>query len=138
MANKTYCFVENGVVTNRAVFDGTIPNNWPNRAKWIASEVAQIGWTYANGKFVAPTPPVIEVPDPVTIVYKGDLWRRATDVEAEAIIAALDAQPKRRQRLFNDVLALRSDDELWPLLMGAATQLFGAARAAELLAPSEP
>lgn len=76
-------------------------------------------------------------PDPIIIVYPADLWRRTTDEEAEAIDAAVQEQPLRLRRLFEMAQTFQSDDELWPLLMGAATDLFGEARALELLAPSD-
>lgn len=74
-------------------------------------------------------------PGPV-VVFPGDLWRRTTDAEAEAIDAAMKAQPLRIRRLFDAAQTYQSDDPLWPLLMGAAVQLFGEARARELLAAS--
>lgn len=80
-----------------------------------------------------PAPPV--APSPV-VLYPADLWRRTTNAEAEAIDAAMEAQPLRIRRLFDAAQTYQSDDPLWPLLTGAAVNLFGAARAAELLAPS--
>ncbi|WP_058599005.1 hypothetical protein [Aureimonas ureilytica] len=71
-----------------------------------------------------------------TIVYPADLWRRATDPEGDAIYEAMQRQSRRIIELFRAAQTYQSDDELWPLLMGAATELFGADRAAELLAPS--
>lgn len=54
---KTYCLIENGIVTNRAVFDGDMPKGWADKgAKWVASETADIGWSYSRGKFKAPAP----------------------------------------------------------------------------------
>lgn len=70
------------------------------------------------------------------VVYKLDLWERATDAEAEAILAAMQAQPVRIRMIFDAAQTFREDHELWPLLMGAAVQLFGEGRAAQLLAPS--
>ncbi|MDF1599736.1 hypothetical protein PZ895_08090 [Mesorhizobium sp. YIM 152430] len=74
----------------------------------------------------------------VTVVFPADLWRRATDEEAEAIDQAMGAQPLRIRRIFQNAQSYQSDDELWPLLMGAAIQLFGEARAAVLLESSLP
>lgn len=72
----------------------------------------------------------------LTILFPGDLWRRTTDAEAAAIDAAMSAQSIRLARLFMTAQTYRSDDPLWPLLVQVATSLFGAQRAAELLAPS--
>lgn len=63
----TYCQVQNGSVVNRALFDGAIPADWPDRDSWIESEVAQIGWTYADNEF-APPPAEPPAPPPVPMV----------------------------------------------------------------------
>lgn len=84
-------------------------------------------WTLTD----VPQPP----PMPV-IVSPADLWRRATEAEAEAIEAAMSSQPLRIRRLFERASTYQSDDPLWPLLYGSAVELFGAERAAELLAAS--
>jgi hypothetical protein len=54
----TYVKVENGVVVNRAVFDGEMPLGWPEYASWVQNEIAQIGWTYDGTDFVGPPPAV--------------------------------------------------------------------------------
>lgn len=59
---KTYCKVVGGVVVDRAIFDGSMPEDWPDRELWQHSETAQIGWTYANGVFTGPAP--AEAPQP--------------------------------------------------------------------------
>ncbi|WP_247879089.1 hypothetical protein [Brucella sp. 6810] len=73
-------------------------------------------------------PPIIEVPS-VT------LWERLTEAEAEQVNAAMATQPFRTRQIFLTANTFRSDHELWPLLVQMATDLFGEARAAELLAP---
>jgi len=88
-------------------------------------------WRQTWGVTALPVTP----PGPI-VVFPADLWRRTTDAEAEAIDAAMNAQPLRIRRLFLTAQTYQSDDPLWPLLTGAAAQLFGEARAAELLAPS--
>ncbi|MBD9445748.1 MULTISPECIES: hypothetical protein [unclassified Rhizobium] len=57
-----YCKVENGVVTNRAVFDEEMPDDWPDRDTWHQDDEAQIGWAFENGAFVVPTsePPTLD------------------------------------------------------------------------------
>jgi hypothetical protein len=49
-----YVKVENDVVVNRAVFDDSLPPDWPEPEKWFANEEAQIGWTYDGTTFRAP------------------------------------------------------------------------------------
>lgn len=53
------CKIENGVVTNRAHFDGAVPDGWiaATGGIWIESSAAQIGWSYAIGVFTAPPAP---------------------------------------------------------------------------------
>src|SRR5687768_13284028 len=36
--------------------------------------------------------------------YKADIWRRATDAEAEMIAAALASQPLRKRKIFEDAV----------------------------------
>lgn len=53
--------VENGVVTNRAVFNGPVPDEWKARG-WVLEDQAQIGWTREGDRFVAPPPPPTRSP----------------------------------------------------------------------------
>lgn len=92
-------------------------------------------WDYEE--IVIPEEPEPEPePDPVTILYPVDLWTRVTDAEAEAIEAAMLTQSVRLQNIFKSASSYRSDHELWGILTGMTTQLFGAERAAEILAAS--
>jgi len=91
------------------------------------------GASWRQSWVVTPIAPV--EPGPI-VVFPADLWRRTTDAEAEAIDAAMNGQSLRNRRLFETAQTYQSDDPLWPLLMGAAVQLFGEARARELLAAS--
>lgn len=45
-----YAIIENGIVSNIAVSDAPLADNW------VASEVAKIGDEYKNGQFVTPSP----------------------------------------------------------------------------------
>lgn len=102
--------------------------------QWRAWIDAPQGYRW-NGAEVEPYVPP-PAPAPATVVMPADLWRRATDDEAQAIDAAMQAQPLRLRRIFQTATSYQSDDELWPLLMAAAVALFGEDRAAELLASS--
>lgn len=75
-------------------------------------------------------------PEPVTIVYPVDLWSRLTDAEADAVETAMTTQSVRIQNIFRAASSYRSDHELWPLLETVVVGLFGAQRAAEILAAS--
>lgn len=75
------------------------------------------------------------VPIPV-IVPAVTLWERMTEAEAEQVNAAMATQPFRTRQIFMTANTFRSDHELWPLLVQMATELFGEARAAELLSPA--
>ena len=81
--------------------------------------------------------PIIEPPPVLTRTYKADIWRRASEVEAEFIDAALAAQPARLRNLWRDSAYLDTGDELYPMVEAAFVAEFGPTRAAELLAPTE-
>jgi hypothetical protein len=81
------------------------------------------------------TPPTPEPEPIVTILPAITLWERLTEDEADQVNEAMATQPVRTQRIFTTANTFRSDHELWPLLQQMATELFGAERAAELLAP---
>lgn len=78
-----------------------------------------------------PPPPPL-----VVVLYPVDLWSRLTETEAEQVEAAIAAQPVRLRNIFKAASSYRSDHELWPLLDQVANQLFGAERAAVILAGS--
>lgn len=77
--------------------------------------------------------PTAEIPPFPTILPAVTLWERLTEVEADQVNEAMATQPVRTQRIFTTANTFRSDHELWPLLEQMATELFGEARAAELL-----
>ena len=81
-------------------------------------------------EYVPPAPPIVTVLPAVT------LWERLTEAEAEQVIAAMATQPFRTRQIFLTANTFRSDHELWPLLVQMANDLFGEARAAELLSPA--
>ncbi|MGD9476954.1 hypothetical protein [Shinella sp. G-2] len=94
---------------------------------WMAEHVGE----YEILPYVPPAEP-----QPVVIVYPVDLWSRMTDAEADAVEAAMAAQTIRVQNIFKSASSYRGDHELWPLLTSMAAELFGAPRAAEILAAS--
>jgi hypothetical protein len=78
----------------------------------------------------------IVLPPPSPILDKADIWRRATDAEAETIVQALGQQSVRKQRLFNDAQYIDLTDPDFADLQQGFVAAFGADRAAQLLAPS--
>lgn len=102
--------------------EGTI--NVPLRPS--ADHIWQDGeWVYVE--------PELE-PEPPVVIPAVTFWERTTEAEGSAIEAMLNQQPFRVRQIFMTAQSYRSDHELWPFLQGAAIQLFGEARAAELLA----
>lgn len=69
--------------------------------------------------------------------YKADIWRRATEQEAEVIEQMLANQSARIRGLWYDTSYILHTDELFQLAWDNAVQAFGEERAGELLAPSE-
>lgn len=64
-----YCRIADGLVVNRTVFDGPIPQGWAAPgAIWIEHEEAQIGWSYAEGVFAPPPAPPPGPPSPSDVV----------------------------------------------------------------------
>lgn len=72
-------------------------------------------------------------PEPPIVIPAVTFWERTTEAEGTAIEAMLNQQPFRIRQIFMAAQSYRSDHEIWPLLRGAAVQLFGENRAAELL-----
>lgn len=77
--------------------------------------------------------PSLIVPE-VIVLYPVTLWSRMSNEEAAQVEAAMATQPIRVQNIFKYASSYRSDHELWSLLETMATGLFGAERAAEILA----
>ena len=73
----------------------------------------------------------------LTRIPKDVVWRRATDQEAEAMEFALSQQPIRIRRIYEGATHIETGDELFSLLESAMTSMFGAAKAKELLAPTQ-
>lgn len=59
-----FCHIVDGVVADRAVFDGDIPDDWPDREQWVANEEAQIGWRVIEGTLVPEEPALPLYPAP--------------------------------------------------------------------------
>ena len=132
----------------RAVFDvagfptAFYPDDaWPEGYPTDAIEITEDDWheflnnqglrQWKDGGIAEYSPPSVE---PVTVLPAVTLWERLTNDEAEQVNAAMSTQPFRTRQIFLTANAFRSDHELWPLLESMATDLFGKARAVELLA----
>ncbi|TXM68213.1 hypothetical protein FV229_08410 [Methylobacterium sp. WL120] len=74
---------------------------------------------------------------PQKIIAKADIWRRATDEEADTILYILSQQTTRKRRIFNDATYIDHTDSMFAEMLQALTAAFGEARAVELLAPSD-
>lgn len=91
-------------------------------------------WEAEEGNEIQPYVP----PEPesvVTILPAVTLWERTTSSEAAQIEDVMATQDPRSRNIFRTAQTFRSDHELWPILKTLATQLFGAERAEQLLAP---
>ncbi|MCP1558397.1 UNVERIFIED_ORG: hypothetical protein M2438_002481 [Methylobacterium sp. SuP10 SLI 274] len=85
---------------------------------------------------VAQTFTDISVPAPQVIVFKKDIWVRATDAEADTIETVLSQQTTRKQRIFNEATYLDHADPFFAELKAGFIEAFGEERAGELLAES--
>jgi hypothetical protein len=114
------------------------PDGWeaPSDLVMVPTDTAGPGWSYDAGVFVPPVESVTPEPVLPSMTYKADIWRRASDAEAETIVAVLGQQTVRKQRLFNDATVLSHADPEFAELRAGFIAAFGEARASELLAPS--
>ena len=92
----------------------------------------------ACGKTLDPLTGTLSSPDAVSeaITYKADIFLRASDNQAELMVAMLGQQTVRIQEIFRASRHINHSDDLFSLLMGGLTSLFGEAEAARILAPS--
>jgi hypothetical protein len=82
-------------------------------------------------------PPLLPQPAPLPVVTDPlDFWRRCTITEAETVNQVALTMPIRDQQVFARAKAFDHADPDTGRLKDMLTQAFGAARAAELLAPS--
>lgn len=122
--------IEGGKVTN--IILGTLPGYVE------VDDTVGIGWSYANGKF---TPPIVPDPGPqppaAYRISKADIFRRATEDEADKLRALLSQVSVRMQEIYYGAPYVSTGDELYQTLHDAIEAELGSARANELLAPSE-
>ena len=105
---------------------GGVPTVWPRDDDGEQTEASLEPVLAAAGKQNAP----------VGITYKADIYRRATDEEAEAIEMALMHAPVRQRRLFESALHLDHSAPEFAQMKMALEEMFGEKRASELLLPS--
>lgn len=103
---------------------GGVPSVWPRQD----GEQTQAA---LNAVLMAYRPRVAPI-----ITSKADLFRRATDAEAEMIDSALKAGSVRERLIFENAQYLDHADPLFETMRMALSGMFGADRADELLAPS--
>lgn len=124
-----YVLVDNGIVVQS---DRTWEKDAPHPLGFIAAPDNVVpGFVYDDANFSAPAVPTVPA---VAVVYSVTLWSRLTNSEAVRVESAMATQPVRIQNIFKAASSYRSDHELWPLLETMAIELFGPARAAEILA----
>ena len=73
----------------------------------------------------------------LTKVFKVNVWKNATDLEAEKLVAKLAEQPLRLRKSWEDARYLETTDDTFALVKSAFVQAIGQARADILLAPTE-
>jgi hypothetical protein len=90
-------------------------------------------WDGAAAVVFEPPPPP---PPPRGVTYPADLWRRCTNLEADAIEKVVATMPVRERRIFETASFFDPGDPQFERLLELLTATFGADRAAELLEPS--
>lgn len=106
---------------------GGIPTVWPRDDAGSQTQAALDEVLAGSG---------LGEPVPAVITYKADIYRRATDEEAEAIEVALAEAPVRQRRLFESAQFLDHTAPEFVTMHEAMVGMFGAGRADELLAAS--
>jgi hypothetical protein len=139
LAFHQFIFNEDGLVVG-ALISNLLQPGAEEVSEEVFNHVFELGGAgrvrrNADGSFSAyDTPPP---PLPPGRTYKADIWRRATDEEAEVIDAQLNAQPLKLRNLFRDAQYLDHADEYFIQMKAGFVGAFGQARADELLAASE-
>lgn len=76
---RVYVLIEEstGMVENKFLWDGTEESGWfpPEGRIAIQSDVAQVGWKYLNGEFIAPPEPEAIPPTPQEIFNNNQAYR---------------------------------------------------------------
>ena len=63
-----YALIKDGIVSNRVVFDGEMPDGWAAEGEtWVASEEVQIGWSHDGKTFTAPPRGPDPEPEPIPV-----------------------------------------------------------------------
>lgn len=113
-----YAIIENAAVVNVAVGDAQLANNW------VASDVAQIGWTYESGNFLPPAPPAPEIPSVVTMRQARLAMLAAGRLaDVDAAIAALPSPDKEAVQIEWEYAAEVRRDHAWVQQLGDALEL---------------
>jgi hypothetical protein len=91
MDNYAVVNSETGIVENTVIWDGVEGSGWapPEGCIAVESDVASIGWTYANGLFAAPEPEPAPVPTPAEILAANTSIKTYLLTQAALSIAPL-------------------------------------------------
>ena len=106
------------------------------RALFVRLAALEFG---AIAAYVAPEQGETTPEDPFRQHYlrKATFWRRCTDDEADAIDDAINIQPTKWRRIFNDATILDLDDPMMTVMRETMVRVFGEDRTDVLLAPTE-
>lgn len=90
---------------------------------------------YVNGRVVQYSPPS---PSPTPIItYKGDVWRRVTEEQANQLDTEISKLGVRERNLWSDSLHLDHSDPFFLMLRDAMIQQWGITETDRVLAASE-
>lgn len=104
-----YALIElsTGLVVNVAVWDGTTEWAPEEGVIAVASDEAQIGWIYAEGKFVAPLTPADPPPTPEEILATNSAVRDYLLGQAALAIAPLQDAVDLEEATAEEVVLLK-------------------------------
>lgn len=107
-----YCKIENGKVIDRVLFEGAMPENWPDYEDFIQDDEAQIGWILDGEAFAPPPPPAPTLspaaPEPLAAYAASKRW----EIETGGIVVggAAIRTDRESQALINGALSLVQAD----------------------------
>lgn len=106
----------------------------PNRARWNAEAEE---WIIEPIPEEPPPEEGENVPVEPTKIVKADIWRRATEEEAEGMSLALAAAPVRLREMYNAATYISINDPEFDALRAGIAAVVGEERAAIILKPTE-
>lgn len=103
MGTYAVIFSSTGIVENLILWDGVTDWSPPEGCIAIETDIAQIGWSYVDGEFIAPPEPEVPPPTPAEILASQSAKLQGFKQLAEAQKSALTARISTLQDAIDNV-----------------------------------